>query len=145
MRFLERRALTASLAGMCLWSLGTFTWAGEQPPISTGPPSAALVAQADSSPSSVPSSRPPAGPPPGGTSIEDLLLQKGTITMDDWIQVRAEQEYSGAESARRLDAIEDWKTRTELLPMLRDKVNFGLNALQFLYSHQDAQDRKSVV
>jgi len=58
--------------------------------------------------------------------------------MDEWIQIRAEQEYSGAESARRIDAIEDWKTRTELLPMLRDKVNFGLNALQFLYSHQDA-------
>lgn len=58
--------------------------------------------------------------------------------MDEWIQIRAEQEYRGAENARRIDAIEDWKTRTELLPMLRDKVNFGLNALQFLYSHQDA-------
>src|SRR5687768_3320673 len=56
--------------------------------------------------------------PPGGTSIEDLLLQKGTITMDEWIQIRAEQEYKGAESSRRIDAIEDWKTRTELLPIL---------------------------
>jgi hypothetical protein len=44
--------------------------------------------------------------PPGGTSIEDLLLQKGTITMDEWIQIRAEQEYKGADQARRLDSID---------------------------------------
>ena len=77
--------------------------------------------------------------PPGGTAIEDLLLQKGTITMDEWIQIRAEQEYRSADQARRIDAIEDWKARTELLPVLRDKVNFGLNALQFLYGHSNAQ------
>ena len=70
--------------------------------------------------------------------MEDLLLQKGTITMDEWIQIRAEQEYRLDERERRIDAIEDWKNRTELLPILRDKVNFGLNALQWLYSHQDA-------
>ena len=73
--------------------------------------------------------------PPGGTAIEDLLLQKGTITMDEWIQIRAEQEYRAADQARRIDAIEEWKYKTEVLPMLRDKVNFGLNALQFLYGH----------
>lgn len=90
-------------------------------------------------------SGPSAGPteprelPPGGGAIEDLLLQKGAITMDEWIQIRAEQEYRAAEQARRIDAIEDWKNKTELLPILRDKVNFGLNALQFLYSHQDAE------
>ena len=28
--------------------------------------------------------------------------------------------------------------QTEVLPILRDKVNFGLNALQFLYAHLDA-------
>ncbi len=76
--------------------------------------------------------------PPGGTSVEDLLLQRGTITMDEWIQIRAEQEYKSADQVRRVDAIEDWKSKTELLPMLRDKVNFGLNALQFLYTHNDA-------
>ena len=59
--------------------------------------------------------------------------------MDEWIQIRAEQEYRSAEQARRIDAIEDWKNKTELLPILRDKVNFGLNALQFLYTHQDAE------
>jgi hypothetical protein len=77
--------------------------------------------------------------PPGGTAIEDLLLQKGQITMDEWIRIKAEQEYRSADQARRLDAIEDWKTRTEILPVLRDKVNFGLNALQFLYVHSNAQ------
>ena len=76
--------------------------------------------------------------PPGGTSVEDLLLQKGAITMDEWIQIRAEQEYKSADQVRRIDAIEDWKSKTELLPMLRDKVNFGLNALQFLYTHNNA-------
>jgi len=77
--------------------------------------------------------------PPGGTSIEDILLQKGTITQDEWIQIRAEQEYRAADQSRRLDSIEEWKYKTEVLPILRDKVNFGLNALQFLYSHLDAQ------
>ena len=48
----------------------------------------------------------PFGPATGGTTIEDLLLQKGSITMDEWIQIRAEQEYSGAESTRRIDAID---------------------------------------
>jgi hypothetical protein len=76
--------------------------------------------------------------PLGGTSIEDLLLQKGTITMDEWIQIKAEQEYRGADQSRRIDSLEEWKNRTELLPILRDKVNFGVNALQFLYSHLDA-------
>jgi hypothetical protein len=77
--------------------------------------------------------------PPGGTAIEDLLLQKGLITMDEWIRIKAEQEYRSADQARRLDAIESWKERTEVLPILRDKVNFGLNALQFLYGHSNAQ------
>ncbi|MFO0768289.1 MAG: hypothetical protein U0231_16225 [Nitrospiraceae bacterium] len=76
--------------------------------------------------------------PAGGTPVEDLLLQKGVITMDEWIQIRAEQEYRGTERDKRIDALEDWKTKIELLPILRDKVNVGLNALQFLYTHQDA-------
>ena len=59
--------------------------------------------------------------------------------MDEWIQIRAEQEYRSADQSRRLDSLEDWKLKTELLPILRDKVNFGLNALQFLYGHTNAQ------
>jgi len=85
----------------------------------------------------------PQGPeteyPFAGASVEDVLLQKGTITMDEWIQIRAEQEYRVADQSRRIDSLEDWKSKTELLPILRDKVNFGLNALQFLYGHIDAK------
>ena len=76
--------------------------------------------------------------PLGSTSIEDLLMQKGTITKEEWIQIRAEQEYKGGELDKRVDTLDEWKSRNELLPILRDKVNFGLNALQFLYTHQDA-------
>jgi hypothetical protein len=52
-----------------------------------------------------PSVTPVAGPPPGpggmirqgekaleSTSLEDLLLEKGLITMDDWIRIKAEEE-----------------------------------------------------
>ncbi len=74
----------------------------------------------------------------GAISLEDLLLQKGTITKDEWLRIRAEQEYKTAEQTRRLDNLEDWKNKTEVLPILRDKVNFGLNALQFLYGHVNA-------
>ena len=117
------------------------------PPVTAGEPLKSqsprqnhrLLAQADPAQPGSAESPGPQQLPPGGTSVEDLLLQKGTITMDEWIQIRAEQEYKGAENSRRIDGIEDWKTRTELLPILRDKVNFGLNALQFLYTHQDAK------
>lgn len=74
----------------------------------------------------------------GGISLEDLLLQKGSITKEEWLRIRAEQEYKAADQMRRLDNVEDWKSKTEVLPILRDKINFGLNALQFLYGHVDA-------
>lgn len=74
----------------------------------------------------------------GQISVEDLLLQKGTITKEEWLRIRAEQEHKVAEQTRRLDTLEDWKGKIEVLPVLRDKVNFGLNALQFLYGHVNA-------
>lgn len=40
---------------------------------------------------------------------------------------------------KRLSVVEEWKTTIERLPSLSNKVNFGLNALQFLYTHQDAK------
>jgi len=39
---------------------------------------------------------------------------------------------------QRLSAIEEWKAKIERLPSLSGKFNVGLNALQFLYTHQDA-------
>ncbi|HMS84211.1 MAG TPA: hypothetical protein PKD12_11215 [Nitrospira sp.] len=76
--------------------------------------------------------------PATGVSLEDLLLQKGTITKDEWLRIRAEQEYKVAEQSRRLDNLEEWKGKAEVLPILQDRVNFGLNALQFLYGHVNA-------
>jgi len=124
------------VAAMLMWT-GTGS-AGEIGPAKPKP--SGLVAQKtdDTSPAS-PGSPPAKEYPLGGTSVEDLLLQKGTITMDEWIQIRAEQEYRVADQSRRVDSLEEWKNRTELLPILRDKVNFGLNALQFLYGHLDAK------
>ena len=40
--------------------------------------------------------------PLGGMTVEDLLLQKGAITMDEWIQIRAEKEYQVADQSRYL-------------------------------------------
>ena len=40
---------------------------------------------------------------------------------------------------QRLSAIEEWKAKIERLPSLSGKFNVGLNALQFLYTHQDAK------
>lgn len=136
----EQGVTGGSLVGIMVLALavGSST-AGELPARPTVGPSRPLLAQAGSATDPSPGSTEPRDLPPGGGAIEDLLLQKGAITMDEWIQIRAEQEYRASEQARRIDAIEDWKNKTELLPILRDKVNFGLNALQFLYSHQDAQ------
>jgi hypothetical protein len=72
------------------------------------------------------------------SSVEDLLLEKGSITMDDWIRIKAEEEYRLAEREKRSEVLEGWKSRVESLPLLTDKVNIGLNALQWQYYHQDA-------
>ena len=38
----------------------------------------------------------------------------------------------------RLGVLEEWKAKIERLPSLSDKFNIGINAIQFLYTHQDA-------
>ena len=49
---------------------------------------------------------------------------------------------SGPDTAANLDTrlgvLEEWKARIERLPSLSDKFNIGMNAIQFLYAHQDA-------
>lgn len=130
----------ARLTALAVISIGLSTaYAGESTTLGQNPSSPIRTAQqGDAASSQVEGPSPARELPPGGTSIEDLLLQKGTITVDEWLQIRAEQEYKVADQSRRLDSMEEWKNRTELLPMLRDKVNFGLNALQFLYGHVNA-------
>jgi len=44
----------------------------------------------------------------------------------------------GANMDRRLGVLEEWKAKIERLPSLSGKFNIGLNALQFLYTHQNA-------
>ena len=128
---------------LLLWFVvAMFVWPGTGGTAEIGPvntrASGQVAQKTDDTGSGSPGSAPTQEYPLGGTSIEDLLLQKGQITRDEWIQIKAEQEYRVADQSRRIDSLEEWKNRTELLPILRDKVNFGLNALQFLYSHLDA-------
>ena len=138
MRGLHRVAYLAQFTALAVLSVGLpAAWAGESSQ-NQAPSSTVTAQRTDSASSEVQGPSPATELPPGGISIEDLLLQKGAITMDEWIQIRAEQEYKVADQSRRLDSLEEWKTKTELLPILRDKVNFGLNALQFLYGHVDA-------
>ncbi|MBI3808142.1 MAG: hypothetical protein HY281_11640 [Nitrospirae bacterium] len=98
------------------------------------------MAQAAGAPSSraLPPSAGSSDAAQGGIAVEDLLLQKGTITMDDWIRIKGEEEYKQADREKRSDLLEEWKSKVEKLPILTDKVNFGLNALQYLYTHQNA-------
>ncbi|MBI4002163.1 MAG: hypothetical protein HY348_10305, partial [Nitrospira defluvii] len=83
MRRLQRQAVMASLAVVCMWSLGAPAW-GEQGGTILRPPGIPpVVAQAEPAPAAPAPSQGPTVLPPGGTSIEDLLLQKGSITMDE--------------------------------------------------------------
>lgn len=143
-----RRSFTATmLAVLCVSAFATTPWAAElqQPRRTPAPPR--HVAQAAGQPGTStnkntnPEPAPPAPsvePAAEATTVEDLLLQKGAITMDEWIRLKAEEEYRVSERTRRVDILEEWKTQIEQLPVLTDKVNVGLNALQWLYTHQDA-------
>ena len=89
-------------------------------------------------------------------SLEDLLYEKGQITKEEWLKLQADREKAGpAQGAQapnpslsapdpvtnldsRLGMVEEWKAKIEKLPSLSGKFNIGLNALQFLYTHQDA-------
>ena len=136
---LRQVRLNGSLLVIILVTIGAgHSFAGEHKSQAPPRPPTVLAQAATSAPVEGQAALPEQELPPGGIAVEDLLLQKGLITMDEWIQIKAEQEYRSADQARRLDAIEDWKTKTEVLPILRDKVNFGLNALQFVYGHNNA-------
>ena len=90
-------------------------------------------------------------------ALEDLLYEKGQITKEEWLKLKADQEKAGpgAQGAQapspaalgpdpaanldsRLGMVEEWKAKIERLPSLGGKFNIGMNALQFLYTHQDA-------
>ena len=89
--------------------------------------------------------------------LDDLLYEKGQITKEEWLKLKADQEKAGpavqgaqapgsststpdpvANLDTRLGMVEEWKAKIERLPSLSGKFNIGMNALQFLYTHQDA-------
>ncbi len=89
--------------------------------------------------------------------LEDLLYEKGQITKEEWLKLQADREKAGpgiqgaqapgasmsvpdpvANLDTRVGVVEEWKAKIERLPSLGGKFNIGLNALQFLYTHQDA-------
>jgi len=141
MRDLRRMASIALPVIMAVLSVGlSAVLAGESSTTEGQTPSSQVPGQGSGSASQKDREAPPARELDlRTTSIEDILLQKGAITKDEWIRIRAGQEYKAADQTRRLDSLEEWKNKTELLPILRDKVNFGLNALQFLYGHVNAR------
>jgi hypothetical protein len=90
--------------------------------------------------------------------LEDLLYEKGQITKEEWLKLQADREKIGpavqgaqapssstsvpdpvANLDSRLSMVEEWKAKIEKLPSLSGKFNIGMNALQFLYTHQDAK------
>ncbi len=72
-----------------------------------------------------------AGPTYAGSSIEDILYEKGQITKEEWLKAKAEKE-------KETGALTEWQKKVEKLPILSDKINIGVNALQAQYYHQDA-------
>src|SRR5215216_7990815 len=61
--------------------------------------------------------------PTDPASVEDVLMEKGVLTMDDWIRIKAEEEYRLGERERRVEVLEGWKSKVDGLPILNDKIN----------------------
>lgn len=59
-------------------------------------------------------------------------------TVDLGLEIQKQHEIQ-RQMQKRLDALESWRAAIEKLPVLNNKVNLGLNALQWLYTHQDAK------
>ncbi|MGH7231331.1 MAG: hypothetical protein ACREJU_08230 [Nitrospiraceae bacterium] len=130
-----------SAAGMMAMSIPLFTgslFAGEvvQRPRPNVPTRTAQAASPP--PQDTTSSSRSVEPSMESATVEDLLLEKGSITMDDWIRIKAEEEYKLAEREKRNEALEGWKSKIENLPILTEKINIGLNALQWQYFHTNA-------
>ena len=132
--------ITGVIVAACVGTFVGSSQAGEQRQDRRGRSTPTLVAQVAESPapSSTEQSSKGAETSVESTTLEELLLQKGAITMDDWIRIKSEQEYRLAEREKGIEILKEWKSKVENMPILTDKVNFGLNALQWQYYHQDA-------
>ena len=132
--------IAGMIAATCVGTFVGSSHAGELRQDRRGRSTPTLVAQVAGSPTptSTEQSSKGAATSVESTTLEELLLQKGTITMDDWIRIKSEQEYRQAEREKGIEILKEWKSKVENLPILTDKVNIGMNALQWQYYHQNA-------
>ena len=66
--------------------------------------------------------------------LEDILYEKGQITKEEWLKAKADQE----KAAEPTNAMAEWQKKVSQLPILSDKFNIGVNALQPQFFSQDA-------
>lgn len=116
-------------------------------PWSSGPAPLLAAEEAAPGPPPVPAATTPPAPAPTSAELErrlELLERKvkelqGASPAPQGPPAPSPLGGAPEEVDKRLDLLEEWKAKVERLPVLSGKVNVGLNALQFLYSHQDAQ------
>ena len=67
-------------------------------------------------------------------ALEDILYEKGQITKEEWLKAKADQE----KAAEPTNSMAEWQKKVSQLPILSDKFNIGVNALQPQFFSQDA-------
>jgi phosphate-selective porin O/P len=67
-------------------------------------------------------------------ALEDILYEKGQITKEEWLKAKADQE----KAAEPTNAMAEWQKKVSQFPILSDKFNIGVNALQAQFFSQDA-------
>lgn len=67
-------------------------------------------------------------------ALEDILYEKGQITKEEWLKAKADQE----KAAEPTNNMAEWQKKVSQLPILSDKFNIGVNALQAQFFSQDA-------
>ncbi len=66
--------------------------------------------------------------------LEDILYEKGQITKEEWLKAKADQE----KAAEPTNNLTEWQKKVSQLPILSDKFNIGVNALQPQFFSQNA-------
>jgi len=63
--------------------------------------------------------------------LEDILYEKGQITKEEWLKAKTHQE-------KTVGVLEEWREKIAKLPILSDRFNIGMNALQMQYLQNKA-------
>lgn len=66
--------------------------------------------------------------------LADVLYEKGQITKEEWLKAKADKE----KDAEPTNNLAEWQKKVSQLPILSDKFNIGVNALQPQYFFQQA-------